>query len=822
MPPTTTQPSPNTSELNVRGNRVEVRIQENDAPLRRFHFTTSAKLRDDLPPGGTFEVAEEPEAPAVQGGSLLFDGLFALAVSEARQNSVDAIRDGSYRDGRPIPLKAFETGEKWHYVWTRDLAYALDLGLAAVDPPRARESLLFKTSELKSAVAGGLSPQIIQDTGSGGSYPVSTDRTVWALGAEATLLHLPTAERNSFLDQVYAVLRATIEQDRRLVFDPEDGLYRGEQSFLDWREQTYPVWTRNRVLPIALSKALSVNVGMFFLLDRAREYGEALGRDDEARRYGDWSSELREAIQDRFWDEEAGLYRTYLFTENGTRPMQVARYDLLGLCHAIRFGIATPEQTRRILESYPTGPYGPPVVWPQEPEVEIYHNAGIWPFVTAYWTRAGRDANHPGVVESGLRSLMEGAALNLSNMENFDFLSGRAEATYPERWGPVVNSRRQLWSAAGYLGTITDILFGLDVDRHGIAFRPSMTAAIQKLVAGSENSLTLRNLHILGNRHEVTVHLPAQMNEGSEGFFGIEDVQLNGERLRTRSVAHESLASDNRWDIRLGAPASASIPPSLRTVRVDRERELFTPPVPSGLALKAGPKEGTIQLSWDAPEQSHFQFRLYRDGRLLQDGLESTSFIDKLTSGKTAEYCLTMRDSESGLESHPTPLVRWNGAMPPGLFRMDHWKSTGSATAREGILTGWGNPDDRLEGTFSVDCNGRFRLRWQYRNPYGPINTGISCGIKRMRILEPDETLHASGYLIFPHTGESPEVFYSSGLIIALASGIPYRLVLDEDETCRNMSYFERNTDYTGGRGGGPLPFNQIHLHALETLYETS
>jgi hypothetical protein len=52
------------------------------------------------------------------------------------------IRDGNYNGNNPIPCDCFETGEKWHYVWTRDLSYAADLGLAMLDPQRVRNSLL--------------------------------------------------------------------------------------------------------------------------------------------------------------------------------------------------------------------------------------------------------------------------------------------------------------------------------------------------------------------------------------------------------------------------------------------------------------------------------------------------------------------------------------------------------------------------------------------------------------------------------------------------------------------------------------------------------
>ncbi len=47
----------------------------------------------------------------------------------------------------------FVAGENWPYVWTRDTAYAALLSLAAVDPQRTVNSLLFKTARLKPAAA---------------------------------------------------------------------------------------------------------------------------------------------------------------------------------------------------------------------------------------------------------------------------------------------------------------------------------------------------------------------------------------------------------------------------------------------------------------------------------------------------------------------------------------------------------------------------------------------------------------------------------------------------------------------------------------------
>ena len=170
--------------------------------LRTYELTSNAELRDNQPSEKRITFSEAKGQATLRTGNVLFDGLYAMAVHEALQNSVSQIKDGAYGKGEPVKLDAFQTGEFWTYVWTRDLAYSTHLALAGFDPPRAVNSLLFKTSVVKSSVAGGYTNQIIQDTGSGGSYPVSSDRIVWALGASETLNHLHGMERENFPPEV--------------------------------------------------------------------------------------------------------------------------------------------------------------------------------------------------------------------------------------------------------------------------------------------------------------------------------------------------------------------------------------------------------------------------------------------------------------------------------------------------------------------------------------------------------------------------------------------------------------------------------------------
>jgi hypothetical protein len=133
----------------------------------------------------------------------MFDGLYAMAMDDLRQCAVEDIRDAAFNAGQPLHVDpVYETGacrvcvcvswfagcscplvkgpthtalatvlvagENWPYVWTRDTAYAALLSLAAVDPQRTVNSLLFKTARLKPAATTNHSAaelHIVQDTG---------------------------------------------------------------------------------------------------------------------------------------------------------------------------------------------------------------------------------------------------------------------------------------------------------------------------------------------------------------------------------------------------------------------------------------------------------------------------------------------------------------------------------------------------------------------------------------------------------------------------------------------------------------------------------
>ena len=188
----------------------------------------------------------------------------------------------------------------------------------------------------------------------------------------------------------------TIEHDRKIIYDPSDGLYRGEQSFLDWREQSYPMWTKDNVLAIARSKSLSTNIGHYCLLKTALRFARTKGDMDLYKKYDVWADRLKYAINNEFYISDKGLYSSIILDDE--TKTRLNRYDLLGESLAIIFGIASKEQAKQIIANYPQGKFGPSVVWPQDRDVPIYHNHAIWPFVTAYWLKAAAvTQNHDAI-----------------------------------------------------------------------------------------------------------------------------------------------------------------------------------------------------------------------------------------------------------------------------------------------------------------------------------------------------------------------------------------------------------------------------------------
>lgn len=810
-----------TDVLEDSNGRATVIVTDRDSCHRTYTITTTATLRDGRPDNPRV-ITERDGWPTTRTGNDLFDALHALALEEVRECAVDWIRDFAFDDGRPVPCGeggCFETGRLWNYVWTRDTAYAVDLGLAPLDPTRARNSLEFKLSERR----GGGDLQIVQDTGSGGSYPVSSDRVSWALGARSLLATLDGADRDAFAARTFEALRNTLEHDRRIVFDPDDGLYRGEQSFLDWREQSYPEWTAQDTVHIAMSKALSTNLLHYHAMRLAAELaGEASDPIAQAR-YGGWADALRDAIRARLWLEDVGIFSTFATTTLDPSPTH--RYDLLGSALAILLDVADEAQADRILANYPHYGPGAPVQWPQQQQTPIYHNRGEWPFVTAYWLRAAAHADNDAVATRMVHALLRGAALNLSNMENFEAATGAPWVDDGPSSGPVVNSQRQLWSVAGYLAMVHRVIFGLEPRPDGLRVRPYLTAALRRELFAGTDTLVLSDFPYRGRLVTVAVHLPPATAGG--GSYSVSRLELDGAAIDDPVLRLDQLGATNRVDVYLGPSGPAA---SLTERSPADWRDVFQPRTPRISALdEVG---GRLRLRIDRNgETEAVVFHVLRDGLRVAEGLAdaTTEWLDpSVDPGADASPCYAVEACfvRSGNCSQHSPPACWWGR---GLGHIQRFGAAaltntgGSPSTNHGRFhyEPWGDDGDRLELTgLTPTGSGRHLLQVVYGNGAGAVSTGVTCAIKRLVVRdEATDAIVGEGPLVMPHLGDWDRWADSNFVAVDLEAGHRYRVVIESHDDYVNMSSFAHFESYTGGLGGRDGPFNRVNIAELAVLY---
>lgn len=414
--------------------------------------------------------------PRLEASNRLLQAVFNMGLDEM----VNAVE----------PDTTLRTGKEWAGVWTRDVSYSIILSMAALQPEASRISLMRKVNE---------QGQIIQDTGSGGAWPISSDRLVWVLAAWE--VYKVTGDR-AWLETVYPIACRSLAKDSETV--ARSGLMTGETSFIDWREQSYPKWMQTA--DIAKSEAMGTNMLYAASVRVVSQMAAILGRKAEAREYAERADAIAERVNARFWDGAMGDY--FMYTYGRDNMVANPRYETLGSSLAILYGIASPRQARSITEHHPVTPFGTAIFFPQIADMPSYHNNALWPFVGSYWALANAAAgNEQGTLEA-IGAVVRPAALFATNKENFNLDNGDI---YTE-----LNSSNMLWSLSGNIALTMRLLMGLNFEPDGISLRPFVPEALA-------DTRTLYGISYRGATLNVTVS-----GYGSR----VRSVTLNGKPLK--------------------------------------------------------------------------------------------------------------------------------------------------------------------------------------------------------------------------------------------------------------------------------------------------
>jgi hypothetical protein len=650
------------------------------------------------------------EYPSYESDQRLVDALYNLSLEELRQN----VR----ADG------AFMAGKKWTGVWTRDISYSILLSLALVDPAGAKTSLMHKVTD---------DGRVIQDTGTGGSWPVSTDRMTWALAAWEVYA---TTGDTTWLRKSYDIIRRSANADLQTAFDDSTGLFYGESSFMDWREQSYPDWMEPA--DIYRSQVLSTNVVHYrtyrILAQMARELGTF---PDQWRRV---ARRVKQGINEHLWRPEAGRYAAYRYGRTYRAP--TPRAEALGEALAVLSGVTDEARAQTVARNHPVTAFGTPSIWPYLAGVPPYHNAGIWPFVTSYWTWASAAAENTPGVEHGLGAIYRAAALFLTNKENMVAQTGHFEGTQ-------INSDRQLWSVAGTLATVYRVLFGMRFTADGLRLDPFVPAAYS-------GTRTLEEVSYRGATLDLTMK-----GHGTR----IVQVTLDGERL-DEPVIPPTLTG--RHDVQVilsgGLPDGA----------VTRVAHRYTPPTPVV-------ERADDALTW-APVAEASAYRIVRNGTVV-DTTRRPRY--PVAPGPTlAEYQVQAVGArgQASFRSEPVRVVAASGVV---VVQPD----SGLATEHDGHTAAGYLPLTKEQHTtvsfeVSVEEAGPYVLDLRYANGHGPVNTDNKCAVRTVRV--DGERLGAA---VLPQRGDGAwtDWGYSNGLRVALDAGT-HTITIAFTEADENMS----------------------------------
>lgn len=643
--------------------------------------------------------------PRMASGNTLLDAAYNMALDEM----VNAVE----------PDTTLRTGKEWAGVWTRDVSYSIILSMAYMQPEASRVSLMKKVTP---------DGRIVQDTGSGGAWPISTDRQVWTLAAWE--LYLVTGDMD-WLRWAYPIAARSMEADLLVAYTnsgdnigqpqalPAPGLARGETSFIDWREQSYPRWMQTA--DIYASQAMSTNMAHAAAMQKLAEMARLLGKKDEAARWDALGASLRDNINQAFWMEDKGYYAMYLY---GRDYMVLnPRAETLGESLSILYDIAPAERQRAITERSPVTPYGAPIFYPQISDMPAYHNNALWPWVASMWALANaKVGNEPGTMQA-IGSVIRPAALFCTNKENLNLDNGDIATE--------LNSSNMLWCLAGNLALNYRILFGIHFEQDGLAFRPFVPQPLggeRRLENFKYRNATL-NITVKGHGDSI-----ASFRLNGKEHKPLLPTNIKGENTVEVTLCRSGAAAMAVNSVpNLKAPltpiAHLSNSPELDAEGALVNNLLYWQPIEyidHYIVLRDGQPVGeTTATEWPAVAAGSYQVI-----GVASDGTQS--FASEPLSNQPAMIVempgevTAMASSEVSYQPRAGEVCGWHGQ---GFVEVDHASAP-------------------VEIEVSVPQGGRYALTLVYANGNGPVNTENKCAVRTLVI---DGV--PAGAVVMPHRG---------------------------------------------------------------------
>lgn len=606
-------------------------------------------------------------------------------------------------------------------IGTRELGYGSLLGLSYLYPRVTEKSLMSRVNGWR----------VLQDAGTGGSWPVSTDRALWVLAAWQH--YLVTGDKG-WLKRSYDVVRSTLMQDEATLFDESTGLVKGESSYLDSREQSYPRWMQPA--DIAMSQCLSTNAIFYRANVIAARMATLLGDKNFIPVYQARADKIKAGINQHLWLEDKGYYGQYLYGREF--PIVSPRSETLGEALCIIFGIADEARARRIVSSVALTPWGTPCFNPQIPNIYPYHNNAIWPFVEAYWMWASAKAGNQQAVVHSMASIYRTASIFATNQQNVDATLGGLNT--------AKNSRGSILSAVGNLSVAHKILIGVDFVEQGLAVRPF----VPKDWTGQKR-LTMRYRKAL---LEIVVE---GYGDKIAGFY------VDGKRQK-EPIVSGSITGKHK----------------VRVVMADgfnyQEAAKFGPVTTSLETVPQVYFEGRNMLAWH-PVMGAVHYKILRNGQLLTTRDEQLNG-NRLAIGKAStytEYQVIAVDKDGNESFASEPLAAYDGN-EMWLDMVKFGQASHSSEVRGYTGTGAvevsATANQKITIPLRIESDGIYRIDFRYANGSESPSASDQCAARTLWLTDADRQI-CIGQVVMPQRGKDLWDAWgmSNGLDVYLPAG---------------------------------------------------
>ncbi len=634
------------------------------------------------------------QAPKFSSDIPLVDAMFNMSMEEAFKTIE--------------PDSTLRTGTKWAGVWTRDVSFSTFLAFAYLYPENAKISLLKKVKR----------GRIIQDTGSGGAWPISSDRTSWCIAAWE--IYKVTGDPD-WLNTIYPIIKNTLEDDDKTLRNEETNLYCGESSFLDWREQTYPKWMDNKDI------FASYNLGTNAIHYQARRILTEIAKikGDSFEKYETEAESIKKGMNHHFRLPETSFYIQYIYGRNDMIPSQ--RFEALGNALSILFEVADPEFAEDVIDNAPTTAYGTSCIFPQIPDIPPYHNNAVWPFVQAFWNLAAAKTENDAALTHGIASIYRPAALFLSNYENMVASTGDFKGT-------EINSDRMLWSIAGNLAMIYRVFLGMSFEIDGLHFNPFVPLAFK-------GEKTLTNFKYRNAVLDITVK-----GHGKK----ISSFLLDGKTMSNAVISHD-LVGHHTVEILLQADATSYS-------HFNAFENHFSP-----ATVQTKLVHDTLQ--WKHVENA-ITYNVYKNGKKVKSETETHFTIEEETYGN---YMVAAVDDKGyeGFASEPILIAKQIDTIECETFAKGA-KSLLSNFSGNGVIEISTTKNTNLHFHFNCPKEGKYLIDFKYSNGNGPWNTDNKCAIRSLLV-----NGQYQGVMVFPQRGQGEwsNWGYSNSKVISCKEG---------------------------------------------------